>query len=63
MNTKLTMIRKVGRFKNKATGQTVNLHRGKKKGTGFDLTFYLYRGHRVLVPDGDISTTWEKVEA
>ena len=58
---KLSNIRIVGRYRNEKSGQTVNLHRGRRVGRGDDITFYLRSGKRVIVAEADVYGEWKRV--
>jgi hypothetical protein len=46
----ITEIKEMGRYR-LPSGQKVNIKRGRKKGYGVDVYFYLYRGKRQFVSD------------
>lgn len=50
---KLTNIKNVGRFRNTETNKEVNVKKGRKKGYGVDILYYLYRGNRIIISDMD----------
>lgn len=61
---KLSNIHPLGRYKNKETGNAVNVKKGRKVGYGVDVLFYLYRGNRIFISSGDFygqHKKWEKV--
>jgi len=60
---KLTNIRIVGRYVNPETGRAVNVHKGRKKGYGCDVLFWLKSGKRQLITDRDFYHDWEKCDA
>lgn len=45
---KLKNIRHIGRYKLE-NGKEVNVKKGRKKGYGVDVLFYLYRNKRMLI--------------
>lgn len=61
---KLTNVRRLlGRYRNEATGQEVNFHRGRQVGRSVDVTFYLRFGKRVLVSDAEQAGDWKRVQS
>ena len=50
---KLTNIRPVGRYRNTETLKEYNVKKGRKKGYGVDILYYLYRGKRIIISDMD----------
>jgi len=50
---KLTNIRNVGRYCNTETLKEYNVKKGRKKGYGVDILYYLYRGKRIIISDMD----------
>lgn len=61
---KLSNIRYVGRFKNKGTKQTVNIHTGRNMQRGTDLLFYYRQGKRVFITDREFYSNpreWEEI--
>ena len=50
---KLTNIRNVGRYRNTETNKEYNIKKGRKKGYGVDILYYLYRGNRIIISDMD----------
>lgn len=62
MSKRLTDIRNVGRYKEVATGKTVNVKQGRNASRKTDLLYYLHRGSRVFITDCDFySIAWVKV--
>lgn len=61
--TKLSNIKKLGRYKNIETGKEYNLKKGRNMQRKTDLIFYLYRGKRIFVSDFDFYSKklYEKV--
>jgi hypothetical protein len=60
--TKLSNIRKLGRYKNTETGSEYNIKKGRNMQRGTDLIFYLYRGKRQFISDRDFYSIYEKVQ-
>lgn len=61
MTQRLTNLRPLGRFTNKETGQTVNIHKGRNPQRGTEHRFYLYKGKRVFISEFDYGKLWERV--
>jgi hypothetical protein len=61
LKMKLTNIRSYGRYRNRETNKAVNIKKGKKKGYGYDVLFYLRSGQRVFVSDRELRDDWERV--
>ncbi|URC22765.1 hypothetical protein KASHIRA_01910 [Serratia phage vB_SmaM-Kashira] len=59
--SKLTNVRPLGRFTNPATGQTVNIHKGRNPQRGTEHRFYLYRGKRIFISETEYHAFWERV--
>ena len=57
---RLTNIRRMGRYVNPETGRPVNVHKGRKKGYGVDVMFWLLRGKRQFISDFEFSRSWKK---
>lgn len=57
----LSRLRRVGRYINPETGRPVNVHKGRRMTRGTDHLFYLVRGRRVFIGDGDFYSRWQKV--
>lgn len=56
--SKLTNLRKVGRFINPATGRAVNIHKGDRG--EWTVLFYLLRQRRVIVPECEFWGKWQR---
>lgn len=61
MATKLTKIRRVGRFANAELGKEVNFHKGEDT-RGCDVLFYFFRQKRIYVSDADFYHGWKEVK-
>ena len=60
---RLKNIRPLGRYKNVATGQQYNVHKGQDRDKGTDHYFYIYRGKRTYITDADFnSINHEKIQ-
>lgn len=59
---RLTQIRKLGRYRNPATGRPVNVHQGQRVGRCGPVIFYLYRHERQFITERDFYHNWEKCE-
>lgn len=55
---KLTRLRLIGRYTNPETGRPVNVYKGTRASRGDDWYFYLYRGKRHFIPEGDLRRYW-----
>jgi hypothetical protein len=62
MSIRLTNVRKLGRFRNKDTGQEYNVHKGRQVGRSVDMRFYLFRNKRVWISDPDFYHKHEPVQ-
>jgi hypothetical protein len=57
---KLTKCVLRGRYKNKNTGKTVNIHVGRVVGRSVDVNYYLYQNKRIFISDNEFDQ-WERV--
>jgi hypothetical protein len=58
---KLSNIIKLGRFKNKETGQEYNVKKGRNLQRSTDHYFYTYSGGRIFITDADFHHKHEKI--
>lgn len=55
----LEKIRPVGRFTNPLTARAVNIKKGKVKGSGNYIYFYIRSGKRIVVPQLEFFNKWK----
>lgn len=59
MISRLINIRNIGKYVNAATGRSVNVKKGTRKGYDTDHIFYLYRGKRVYISESEFYNNWK----
>ncbi len=62
MKLQLVNLRKLGRFKNSKTGQTVSLWRGVKKDLSGHVIFYRRRFTKLIIDSDEYWNDWDRID-